>query len=84
MRLIKSLLSPLKVMSVILSCVLCDNPHHVPPPPHHQPHGDPYHHVPGSLSVSYSDHGRSNVQYDYGYGRRNHLYIPIGYWPKPY
>ena len=70
---------------MLLSCSLSDHGLHQPAPHPHHPHlQDTYHHVPGSLSVSYSDHGRSNVQYDYGYGRRNHLHIPIGYWPNPY
>ena len=51
--------------------------HHHPPQYHHQPH---YDHVPGFLEVHIpGDHGRSEVKYDYGYGRRNHLYTIIGY-----
>ena len=58
-------------------------PYH-PPPSYHEPvayhdHHDPHHHVPGFLKIQYGDHGHSDVQYDYGYGHRNYLHIPVGH-----
>ena len=66
-----------QVLSFFCAYSLSDlHPVHHPPQPNPQEH---YGHVPGFLQVSFSDHGRSDVHYDYGYGRRNHLYVPIGY-----
>ena len=73
------------MFATIFLNVHCDHPlhrphhvHHPHPQPeyHHQPH---YEHVPGFLEVHYSDYGRSDVKYDYGYGRRNHLHTIIGH-----
>ena len=56
--------------------------HHPAPPVHHDPY---HHHVPGFLEVHHDDYGHSDIKYDYGYGHRNHLQIPVGHHlPRPH